>query len=191
VVFLRKVDPVLSRPWDHAAVVVEHRDRRLRILQGGSQTPVGFVRRGDKITIVSRELDFNALHADGAAFFSLAFPDPDQPLTRTLSAAGHVELTSAAGAFWMRGHLFVDDHPYYTRTDAAGQFELRRVPPGRYQVVCWLPNWHARSRERDAESGLVIRMDFQPSVEQAREVVLDAAGQVDVTFTMRAESFKR
>src|SRR5207248_1964383 len=112
VVFLRGVDPARARPWDHPPVVVEHQDRQLWVVQGGVRSRIGFVRRDDSITMVSREKVFNALHAGGAAFFTLTFPDADQPLRRALDKKGQVELSSAAGGYWMRGHLFVDDHPY-------------------------------------------------------------------------------
>jgi len=62
----------------------------------------------------------------------------------------------------MRGYLFVDDHPYYARSDAEGQFVLPLVPAGRYELVCWMPNWLKARHERDPESGFVTRLFFQP-----------------------------
>src|SRR5262249_39172772 len=122
VVFLRGIDPRRSRPWDHPPVRVEMRDYLLVVRQGAAEGRVGFVRRGDGVEMVSAQPAFHALQARGAAFFTLMFPDPGGPRTRRLGRAGVVELTSAAGHFWMRGHLFVDDHPYYARADAAGRF---------------------------------------------------------------------
>src|SRR2546430_722399 len=60
---------------------------------------------------------FYSLHAVGAASFTPPFPDPRRPAFRTLSRQGVVELSSGGGQSWMRAHLFVSDHPYYTRTD--------------------------------------------------------------------------
>src|SRR5207249_11538920 len=102
----------------------------------------------------------NSLQARGAAFFSLPFPDRDQPLDRPLKQKGLVELTSGAGWYWIRAYLFVDDHSYYAHTDAKGHFELRAVPAGRYRLVCWMPNWNIARQERDPESGLVVRIVF-------------------------------
>ena len=189
VVFLDNVDAQRARPWDHAAVCVEFRNRRLLVLQGGTPVPAGFVRLGDAITMVSREPEFNALHASGAAFFSLAFPDADRPLTRVRKTRGHLELTSTAGAYWMRGHLFVDDHPYYAQTDRQGHFDLRKVPPGRYRVVCWLPNWHVLGRDRDAESGLVTRLAFRPPLRLEQDVVLGAGGEAKIEFRIDQAMF--
>src|SRR5207248_8829156 len=94
VVFLRGVDPQLSRTWDHPPVIVEHRERQLWVQQGDIRSRIGFVRHGEAVTMVSRESAFNALHAGGAAFFTLTFPDADLPLQRQLKAKGRVELSS-------------------------------------------------------------------------------------------------
>jgi hypothetical protein len=130
---------------------------------------------------------FHSLHADGAVFFTLAFPDPGRPRVRYLREKGRIELTSAAGFFWMRGHLFVDDHPYYTRTDTAGGFALSQVPPGRYEVVCWLPNWRVQRSERDPESGQVARVYFMPPLEQVSPLTLSPGGSVEANFWLKNE----
>ena len=162
VVFLRGLDGKRGRPWHHPPVSVEQRAGQFHVMQGTVDSRCGFVRRGDGIEMVSRDRFFHSLHAAGAAFFTLTFPDPDLPLRRSLKENGLVELTSGTGYFWMRGYLFVDDHPYYARSDAEGQFVLPLVPAGRYELVCWMPNWLKARHERDPESGFVTRLFFQP-----------------------------
>ena len=90
VIFLRGVEPARSRPWDHAHVRVEQRDQQIHILQGADDSRIGFVRRGDTIDMVSRDPLFHALRAEGAAFFTLMFPDPDVPCSRRLTETGVV-----------------------------------------------------------------------------------------------------
>src|SRR5262249_59710045 len=102
---------------------------------------IGFVRRGDAVTLVSRQALFHTLRARGAAFWTLTFPDPDRPLVRHFDRPGLVELSSAAGYYWMHAYLWVSDHPYLTLTDAAGRWELAGVPPGDYELAVWLPPW--------------------------------------------------
>jgi hypothetical protein len=141
--------------------------------------------------MVSREAALNALQARGAAHFALMFPDADQPLSRALRKQGLVELTSGVGYYWMRGTLFVDDHPYYVRTNAQGGFELPQVPPGRYEVVCWMSNWNLAGKDRDPESALVVRIAFQPALELVQEVVVADSGEARVEFTVAAALFKK
>jgi hypothetical protein len=161
-----------SRPWDLGSVRLVQQGQQLHVRQGGVDAPVGFVRRGDAVEMISEDPVFHALHAEGVAFFSLTFPDPGRPRTRRFRDRGIVELTSAAGYFWMRAALFVDDHPYYVRTDSEGQFRLPDVPCGSYDLVCWLPDWREDRRERDPETRMVVRLYYQPARETVLPVVI-------------------
>jgi hypothetical protein len=129
------------------------------------------------------------LHGGGANFFTLAFPDPDKPLARRLDRPGLVELSSAAGCFWMRGYLFVADHPYYCRTDSQGRFTLPQVPAGNYELVCWHPSWTEQGHDRDPESALICRLYFAPPVEIVRPVRVQAGAMQMVEFTLNEKSF--
>ena len=190
VVYLRSISPERSRPWDQPPVCVEQRDYRLHICQGDSDSHVGFVRRGTAIDMVSRQEVFHCLRAQGAAFFSLTFPDAGLSCSRRLEKKGLVELSSAADYFWMHGYLFVDDHPYYTRTGAQGQFTLQGVPPGNHEVICWMPNWLEERHERDQDPTQVVRLFFRPPVEVTNQVSLDRAGTQITHFVMRSELFQ-
>jgi hypothetical protein len=190
VVYLRGIDPRRARPWDHASVRVEMRDWQFHVLQGGADARTGFVRRGDSVEMVSAQPLFHALQARGAAFFALAFPDPGRPCTRRLTRPGVVELSSPAGYFWMRAHLFVADHPYYTRTDADGRFTLPRVPPGEYEVVCWVPDWRAAGRELDGDTGLPTRLTFRPPAEVVRPVRVTSGRDAEVAFVLSQSAFR-
>jgi hypothetical protein len=187
VVFLRGLDPDRARPWDHLPARVEQRGRRFHVLQGEADGHLGFVRRGDPVEMVSRDKVFHSLHAGGAAFFTLPFPNPGQPRSRALVEKGIVELTSAAGYYWMRAYLFVDDHPYYTRTDSQGRFTLSQVPPGRYELVCWLPNWAEERHDRDPETALITRLHFRRPVERLKPMTLGPRATSEASFTFTPE----
>jgi hypothetical protein len=189
VVFLRDVDAVRGRPWDHPAVRVEQRDLRLRVLQGDEERTVGFVRRGTAVTFSAAGTLFQSLQARGAAFFGLVFPPEARPVERVLDKAGEVELSSMAGHFWMRGHLFVADHPYFTLTDPQGRFHLDWVPPGEYEVVCWHPDWHDAEHELDGDTALVCRVTFKPPLQAARKVLLAPRATEEVLFRLGASQF--
>ena len=38
---------------------------------------------------------------------------------------------------WMKTWVLVSDHPYYAVTDSNGDYEIKNVPAGTYEVVCW------------------------------------------------------
>lgn len=199
VVFLRGVDPVRGRPWDLPPVAVEMRDQRFHIQQGINDGRYGFVRRGEPVAMVSREKvppanespPLHMLHAEGAAFFTLAFPDPNQPLSRRFGKIGVIELSSASTYYWMRAYLFVDDHPYYVCSGADGKFALPDVPPGDYELVCWMPNWLETGRDLDPELGIGLRLFFRPPVETVRKVRVAIGETVEMNFGLTAEQFER
>jgi hypothetical protein len=171
-VFLRGVDPERSRPWDLPPVRVEQRDHRYHVLQGNDDSRLGFVRRGEAVAMVSRDAAIYKLRARGADFFTLAFIEPHRATLRRLARPGVSELQSGAGHVWMRAFLFVDDHPYYARTNAEGRFRLTQVPAGDYELVVWAPNWREQLRERDPTSTLTSRLTFRPPVEVVRRVTV-------------------
>ena len=73
--FLRGIDLHCGRPWDLPAA---HRPAAAATPRppGDADGMVGFVRRGDAVEMVSADSTFYPPHAAGAAFFTLAFPDP-------------------------------------------------------------------------------------------------------------------
>ena len=160
--------------------------------RGGSSTSaretrdgsVGFVRRGDAVEMVSADTTFYSLHAGGAAFFTLAFPDPDRPRTRRLESRGVVELSSAAGASGCAATSSSMTTPITPAPTAEGRFRLTGVPPGRYEVVCWLPDWREERHERDPETSLVTRVYFRPPLESVRPVQLEAKGTLTTDFDL-------
>lgn len=38
---------------------------------------------------------------------------------------------------WMRSHVAVFDHPYFTVTSPTGAFRIEQVPPGEYKIAVW------------------------------------------------------
>ena len=189
VVFLRRVDPARSRPWDQPPPRVELNGYRIRVRQGNQTSRVGFVPRGGPVQMVSTDEATYSLRVRGAAFFTLSFPDPFRPCVRLLRQRGVVELSSGGGQFWMRAYLLVTDHPYYARTDSDGRFTLPLVPEGAYELVCWMPSWQAARRERDADSAATTRLSFQPPVELVRKVTVRRGHERSADFAVSAELF--
>jgi hypothetical protein len=181
VVFLRKVEASRSRPWDLPPLRVAMKDRQIVIDQGGKSTFVaGFVLSGDTVEMNSHSSEVEMLRARGAAFFTLAFPEPEKPLRRVLDTPGLVELSSAAGHYWARSFIFVAEHPYFARTDAAGKFQIDNVPDGDYELVCWMPNWKTDRFERDPEVQTIARLWFMPPMEKSATISVRQGQITDV-----------
>jgi hypothetical protein len=184
VVFLRQINPALARPWDLPPVSVEIGDEQITVTQGTYKGRVGFVRRGEGVKVMSIEPIFHILRGRGDAFFSLVFPSPNDPVTRTLNHSGRVELSSGAGLAWMRADLFVSDHPYYTRTDVNGRFNFDQVPEGQAELVVWLPNWEAGSPIREPESSIITRQTYAPPIERVIPFKMALGQLVELNVTI-------
>ncbi|MEO2088228.1 MAG: hypothetical protein ABGY75_01855 [Gemmataceae bacterium] len=163
-------------------LTVEQSDLTIRIRQSGETSRLGFVKVGSEIEMVSRDDEYHSLRARGAEYFTLPFPAPNQPVRRKLDTPGHVEFTSAAGYFWSAADVFVCEHGFYTTTDSDGRFTLTGVPPGEYEVVTWLRNWELLGRDRDPETGKIVRLRFAEPFQQTRKVTVAGGTVTDVTF---------
>lgn len=184
VVFLRGIDLASSRPWDLPPVRVEVGDGRITVAQGERRSRVGFVRRGDAISVASSEPKYHVLRGRGDAFFSLTLPEPDRPVSRTLTQPGRVELSSGTGMYWASADLLVADHPYYTLTDTDGRFAFDRVPAGKVEVVVWLPGWTPARQERDPDSTTVTRQSYAPPLERTGHATVDAGHAAEIKIVV-------
>jgi hypothetical protein len=189
VVFLRRVDAAKSRPWDHRPVRVEFRDRQLNVIQGDTPSDVGFVQRGASIDVVNFDSEYHNLRARGAALLGVPLLEPARVTRCALHKSGVVDMTCGAGYYWLHAHLFVSDHPYYTRTDETGRFELKDVPAGEYELVCWMPSWQVVRIERDPETGIETRSTWQPPQQQSRTVTVASHAASDADFRWAAAMF--
>jgi hypothetical protein len=191
VIFLKNVDPRRARPWDHAGVRVEFRERQLSIQQGDLRSHVGFVQKGATISVVNCDKEYHLLRGRGDAFFALPLVEANKMHERKLTKSGIVDLTCGVGYYWLSSHLFVTEHPYYVRTDAEGRFKLERVPNGEYEIVCWLPNWRVLRAERDPETADVARWIWADPLEWTRSVRVEAGQGSEVHFRIDAAAKTR
>ena len=190
VAFLRGVDPPAAQPWHLPRVRVELGDRQIVVhTDESSASNIGIVRLGDTFDMVSMQSEMQGLRGRGADFFTFLLPDPNRAMERKPPRKGLIELTSPAHHFWQRAYLFVDDHPYYSRTDRDGRFTLTQVPAGRYEVVCWLPNWKEIDRDRDPETCQFSRLRYGPPVERTNSVAVEPGGSANVNFTITSDLF--
>lgn len=190
VVYLSGIEPEAGRPWDLPPARVVMAGHRIVVKQFDSpEERVGIIRRGDELEMVSADQAVHSLRARGATFFTLPFPDPEKPLRRRMDAPGLVELTSGAGYYWAAADLFVADHPYYAITDREGRFTLPQVPQGKYELACWVRNWHVIGQDRDPETGLIARQRYALPVEKKLPLDLTAVESTNQTFQFDVTDF--
>ena len=69
-------------------------------------------------------------------FLNVALPPGGRTIRKHLSHPGRLTVRCDAHEF-MRASIHIFNHPYFTSTDATGDFELTGVPPGTYTIQVW------------------------------------------------------
>lgn len=83
---------------------------------------------------------------------------------------------------WMKGYIWVADHPYYTLSDSTGAFSLTDVPPGKYKLILWRDNWDVKEI-KNAE-GNISSYQWAKDISKEQEVTVEAGKDVMVNFTL-------
>ena len=62
---------------------------------------------------------------------------------------------------WMSAWVGVVAHPCFAVTDAAGKFEIKGVPPGKYQVEVWQEKYKSVVSEVEVKAGAATTANFE------------------------------
>ncbi|MFN3478994.1 MAG: carboxypeptidase regulatory-like domain-containing protein [Thermodesulfovibrionales bacterium] len=80
---------------------------------------------------------------DGATIYNIALPKKGMKVEKPIKEyhsysadRGYVRIKSNAHS-WLRGYVFVFDHPYGAVTDETGSFNLEGILPGEYTLMVW------------------------------------------------------
>jgi plastocyanin len=61
----------------------------------------------------------------------------------------------------MSGFILVLQNPYFAVTDKSGNFEIKDVPPGSYQLKAWNEKLQTASQNVTVEAGKTVSVDFK------------------------------
>lgn len=186
--FLREVNPQRSKPTPLSTVKVVFSDFEIHVANSPSQR-FGFHQEGTELEMESLDKTFRGLRARGASFFTLMFPPESKRIQRKLSESGMIEFSSASGEYWTRAWVMVLAHPYGTLSDASGKFDLKEIPEGEYELICWMPNWNLERVELDVETGIRTRQFYKPAVEKVQKIQVRKGEISEATFQFSWKDF--
>lgn len=94
---------------------------------------------GSKLTVINSDPVLHNVHATNGSrtLCNMAMPIEGQRTSappQVLAKPGRIDLKCDAGHTWMSAYVYVFDHPYYTVSDASGNFRISGLPPGTYDV---------------------------------------------------------
>lgn len=138
-------------------------------------------------TAKSSDPVLHTVHMSGSADYNLPFVTVGQEISRPMTREGVVDLRCNAGHVWMNAEMMVASNPYYTVTDAEGNFELTDVPPGQYEIVAWHEGWRmvGESPLYDVMTQVRVKRPlFSPPVTWSKPVTVSAHQAAEVHFTL-------
>ena len=138
----------------------------VKMIQKGYQFSPGVVavQAGTQIVFPNEDDDYhNVFSYSKSKRFDLGrYRKREMPPALTLDKAGVVRLYCEIHQH-MRGVILVLDTPYFTTTNAEGQYELEGLPAGTWELKAWLDEKVTVMQTVTIEPGKTLRVDF-PSV---------------------------
>lgn len=84
---------------------------------------------------------------------------PGRVSRKPLIAAGLAKIRCEVHP-WMAAYVFVTEHPYHAISDIYGEYELRDVPPGGYQLKVWHESLGTQEKRVEVKPGATQQLDF-------------------------------
>jgi plastocyanin len=94
-----------------------------------------------------------------ATTFNLGIYGTGVKKTETFNNLGEVDLLCSVHPE-MNAFILVLQNPYYALTDNEGNFEIKDVPPGTYQLKVWHEKLKEASKQVTVEAGKTTTVDF-------------------------------
>lgn len=108
-----------------------------------------------------------ARYEDRITLFNLPLPNEGLRVRRKLRKAGLVVINCEVHR-WMKAFVWVFDHPRFAVTDEKGNYEISKVPPGRYTLRAW----HEKLGELrlpvrvEEKARVTVNLQFEPNREK-------------------------
>jgi len=83
---------------------------------------------------------------------------------------------------WMKGYIWMAEHPYCTLCDSSGAFVLTDVPPGKYKLILWRDNWNLEEAKNTA--GVIESYTWGKDFSKEQEITVVAGKDVIVDFVL-------
>ncbi|MCK5286537.1 MAG: carboxypeptidase regulatory-like domain-containing protein [Thermodesulfovibrionia bacterium] len=103
---------------------------------------------------------------DGATIYNLALPKrglgvkkPIKKWHRYTEETGLIQVMSNTHN-WIRGYIFIFDHPYAAVTDEKGIFEIDNLPPGEYLLKAWHEGFGMQEKKIRVKSGEAVDVEI-------------------------------
>jgi hypothetical protein len=124
---------------------------------------------GSELLLKNSDPILHAVHArlGQETLFNVGLPKWRQVVKR-LDRAGAIRINCDVLHTWMSAIILVTDTPYFAVTDAAGRFEIGRLPGGEYELEIWHERLGSRKRMIEIAPHRTVNVEFIYWAEEIR-----------------------
>lgn len=83
------------------------------------------------------------------------------PITRKFSKQEVLIPIKCNQHSWMLAHAGVFSHPFFAVSDASGQFTIKNLPPGEYEIEAWHERYGAKTAKINVTEKADVKLDFK------------------------------
>lgn len=165
---------VVSLDWEGEVVKYENPRHPVRIQSRGCRfhPRIQATRLGNYLTLQSGDEIIHNPHGwwnDKRTVFNITLPNPNHSFKRKLKWSGIYRVECDTHT-WMKAYILVFDHPFYTLTDASGNFRLENVRAGTYTIRVWHEILGEQVAKVVVPPGELVEKDFVlPLVDKRRK----------------------
>jgi plastocyanin len=96
-------------------------------------------RVGQKVTFINSDSVFHNVRAVTTQNqkFNMAMPHKDQRETKVFNRPEIFLQAKCSVHPWMGAYVAVMEHPFFSVTNANGEFSIKNLPPGKYTIEAW------------------------------------------------------
>ncbi len=106
---------------------------------------------------------------------------PSPMSKRAMRKPGFYFVQCDAGHYWMSAYIFVVEHPYYVVTNDKGEFELKDVPAGTYNLRFWHEGWEAKP---DKQGDKVVGYSYGAPIQNRASITVEGGKVTKADWTI-------
>jgi hypothetical protein len=116
---------------------------------------------GQTLKIVNSDQTLHNIHSQSPEYLlNIAQPIAGMVYNLPLKSQAVMLILKCQIHQWMLGYVGVLSHPFYGVSDSAGSYEIKNIPPGRYEVQAWHEQLGTMVQSVQVRAGATITLDF-------------------------------
>jgi plastocyanin len=112
---------------------------------------INAARVGQKVEFLNSDALFHNVRSitNNNEIFNVAMPNKNDRVTKVFNKAEMFVQTKCSVHPWMSAYIAVMDNPFYSITNAQGEFSIKNLPPGHYTLELWHEVFGTQAKEID------------------------------------------